>query len=201
MRVEYEIFSVGSLFIGIAEAEGVIYCNTIPLKSEKEAERDLIKNCRSAWPDLVLEKGSVNCGEVPIKIYKIFSGENEDTSNIILANHKNIRFQEALNTISLIPWGMFTTYGEIAKVITTSPRAVGLYASKNPFPLIVPCHRVVRGDMRVGGYGYGEELKAKLLIKEGIEVDLTRMRVNPNKLIRASDLRRMREVLSHAGST
>jgi len=201
MRVEYEIFSVGSLFIGIAEAEGVIYCNTIPLKSEKEAERDLIKNCRSAWPDLVLEKGSVNCGEVPIKIYKIFSGENEDTSNIILANHKNMKFQEALNTISLIPWGMFTTYGEIAKVITTSPRAVGLYASKNPFPLIVPCHRVVRGDMRVGGYGYGEELKAKLLIKEGIEVDLTRMRVNPNKLIRASDLRRMREVLSHAGST
>jgi len=86
-------------------------------------------------------------------------------------------------------------------VINTSPRAVGLYASKNPFPLIVPCHRVVRGDMRVGGYGYGEELKAQLLIREGIEVDLSRMRVTPNKLIRASDLRRMMEVSGHASST
>jgi methylated-DNA-[protein]-cysteine S-methyltransferase len=196
MGISYEIFSVGGLFIGIAEGEGIIYCNTIPLKSEKEAERDLIKNCRSAWPDLTLEKGSINCGEVVVKIYTIFSGKNENTSNTILANHRNIKFQEALNTISLIPWGMFTTYGEIARAIGTSPRAVGLYASKNPFPLIVPCHRVVRGDMRVGGYGYGEELKAQLLIREGIEVDLSRMRVNPNKLIRASDLKRVRGVRS-----
>jgi methylated-DNA-[protein]-cysteine S-methyltransferase len=201
MRVKYEIFSIGGSFIGIAEAEGTIYCNTIPLRGEKEAENDLIKNCRSAWPNLTLEKGSVDCGELPVKIYKIFSGENEDTSNIMLANHENIKFQEALEAISLIPRGTFTTYGELARLIATSPRAVGLYASKNPFPLIVPCHRVVRGDMRVGGYGYGEELKALLLIREGIEVDLSRMRVNPNKLIRASDLRRMREVSGHASST
>jgi methylated-DNA-[protein]-cysteine S-methyltransferase len=201
MGISYEIFSIGSSFIGIAGANGVIYCNTIPLKSKEEAERDLIKNCRTAWPDLTLERGSVNCERVAIKIYRIFSGKNEDTSDIILANHNNRKFQEVLSTISLIPWGMFTTYGEIARVTATSPRTVGLYASRNPFPLIVPCHRVVRGDMRVGGYSYGDYLKAQLLIKEGVEVDLSRMRVNPNKLIRASDLKRMREVRSHVNST
>ncbi|MEN3050154.1 MAG: MGMT family protein, partial [Candidatus Methanosuratincola petrocarbonis] len=42
--------------------------------------------------------------------------------------------------------------------------------SKNPFPLVVPCHRVIRSDMSLGGFGYGGLEKRRLLEGEGIEI-------------------------------
>ena len=41
----------------------------------------------------------------------------------------------------------------------------------NPFPVIVPCHRVVKSDGTVGGYAYGTERKKYMLSKEGLEIN------------------------------
>ena len=41
---------------------------------------------------------------------------------------------------------------------------------KNPFPVIVPCHRVVKSNGKIGGYAYGERVKSKMLEKEGIKI-------------------------------
>ena len=49
-------------------------------------------------------------------------------------------------------------------------RAVGKIMNKNPYPVIIPCHRVVKSDGKVGGYAYGEEIKSDMLSKEGIEI-------------------------------
>ena len=69
-----------------------------------------------------------------------------------------------------IPYGAVSTYGNLAKTIghPNSSRTVGNALSKNPFPLIVPCHRIVRGDGKIGGFsaGGGKELKEKLLRME-----------------------------------
>lgn len=40
----------------------------------------------------------------------------------------------------------------------------------NPFPALVPCHRVIRSDGSVGGYAYGTEIKGRMLSKEGVRV-------------------------------
>jgi methylated-DNA-[protein]-cysteine S-methyltransferase len=81
-------------------------------------------------------------------------------------------FQVAvLNKVKQIPKGEVTTYGEIARAITGSARAaraVGQAVAKNPYPIIIPCHRVVRTDGDVGGYSLGMETKIKLLREEGV---------------------------------
>jgi len=82
-------------------------------------------------------------------------------------------FQEdVLNRVKQIPRGKITTYGEIAKELTGSvraARAVGQAVARNPYPIRIPCHRVVRSTGDVGGYRWGVDTKIRLLREEGIE--------------------------------
>ena len=66
------------------------------------------------------------------------------------------------------PYGTTITYGELGrKAGVEDPRDVGVLMSRNPLPLVVPCHRVVAAD-GLGGYGGGLELKQRLLELEGV---------------------------------
>lgn len=82
-------------------------------------------------------------------------------------------FQEkVLNQLILIPYGETKTYGEIAKKLKTSPRAVGNACRRNPIPIVIPCHRVV-ASKGLGGYsgateGETQDIKRNLLKLEGI---------------------------------
>ncbi len=70
--------------------------------------------------------------------------------------------------ISLIPLGSTRSYGEVAAMIG-EPRAVRAVANacgSNPVPLIIPCHRVIRTDGSLGGYGLGLPRKKALLANE-----------------------------------
>ena len=71
-----------------------------------------------------------------------------------------------------VPEGKITTYGELAKAVgfINGQRVVGKIMNKNPYPVIIPCHRVVKADGKVGGYAYGEEIKTNMLKKEGIKI-------------------------------
>lgn len=71
-----------------------------------------------------------------------------------------------------VPEGKITTYSELAKAVgfTNGQRAVGKIMNKNPYPVIIPCHRVVKADGKVGGYAYGEEIKKTMLEKEGVKI-------------------------------
>jgi methylated-DNA-[protein]-cysteine S-methyltransferase len=75
-----------------------------------------------------------------------------------------------------IPKGKVTTYGLIAKKLRTRAyRAVGNACRKNPYAPRVPCHRVVRSDGTIGGFGgktkgKNIERKIQLLRKENVEV-------------------------------
>jgi len=69
--------------------------------------------------------------------------------------------------------GKVTTYGAIALELTGSvraARAVGQAVAKNPYPITIPCHRVVRTDGDVGGYFFGVETKIKTLREEGLVI-------------------------------
>ena len=71
--------------------------------------------------------------------------------------------------LQLIPLGETRTYSEVAEMIG-APRAVRAVANacgSNPVPLIIPCHRVVRKDGTLGGYGLGVHRKRALLAEEG----------------------------------
>ena len=76
--------------------------------------------------------------------------------------------------ITKIPKGKTKTYKEIAFNIghPNSARAVANACGKNPYPLIIPCHRVIRSDGSLGGYSGKGGVKTKrfLLKKEGIKL-------------------------------
>ena len=73
--------------------------------------------------------------------------------------------------LALIPKGMISTYADIAKSLDSNAyRAVGNAMAKNPHPVAVPCHRIIKSDGFVGGYALGVKQKISLLEKEGITI-------------------------------
>ena len=70
--------------------------------------------------------------------------------------------------VSSIRWGETRSYGWVAGRLGSrrSQRAVGQALRKNPFPLIIPCHRVIRRDGAIGGFSCGRRLKKRLLTLE-----------------------------------
>ena len=64
-----------------------------------------------------------------------------------------------------IPFGQVRTYGEVAATIGNkkASRAVGMANSKNPIPLIIPCHRVIGANGSLTGFAHGLSIKQKLL--------------------------------------
>ena len=72
--------------------------------------------------------------------------------------------------LTLIPYGETASYSEIARRIghPNACRAVGNANNRNPIPIFIPCHRVIRSDGDIGGYASGQDLKMRLLRIEGI---------------------------------
>ena len=100
-------------------------------------------------------------------------------------NKIRINRDEVYSLISKIPKGSVSTYGDIARVLghPKSARAVGAILGRNPNPIVVPCHRVVEHNGRIGGYSLGFQMKRDILCKEGLKLqndvikDLERHRV------------------------
>ena len=57
------------------------------------------------------------------------------------------------NRIAEIPAGQTLSYGEVAAAIHSGPRAVGNACGANPYPIVVPCHRVIAAHQALGGFG------------------------------------------------
>jgi len=74
-----------------------------------------------------------------------------------------------------VPRGWVTTYGKLAAHLGVpgGARAVGNALARNPFPIVVPCHRAVRSDGHLGGFRGGLDMKRALLEMEGIEIAQT----------------------------
>jgi methylated-DNA-[protein]-cysteine S-methyltransferase len=69
-----------------------------------------------------------------------------------------------------VPSGKVISYGNLSKAMTrsSSPRALGTALGKNPFPLLIPCHRVILGNSHMGQFSAGPHIKRHLLEIEGI---------------------------------
>jgi len=76
-----------------------------------------------------------------------------------------------LKAVSSIPRGEVRSYKWVAVKIGSPKacRAVGNALSKNPYPVIIPCHRVIRSDGLAGGYVNGAGRKRELLAREGVD--------------------------------
>jgi methylated-DNA-[protein]-cysteine S-methyltransferase len=70
--------------------------------------------------------------------------------------------------VSRIPIGEVRTYKWVAEKAgkPQASRAVGQVLKRNPYPLIIPCHRVIKSDNKIGGYAFGVNKKKLLLDME-----------------------------------
>ena len=85
-----------------------------------------------------------------------------------------------------VPKGKITTYGDLAKAVglKNGQRIIGKIMNKNPYPVLVPCHRVVMSTGKIGGYAYGENVKMKMLSDEGVEIINGKIKSFDKKLFR-----------------
>ncbi len=84
-----------------------------------------------------------------------------------------------LHAVAAIPFGDVRSYKDIAHAIG-SPRAyrfVGTTMAKNRFPILVPCHRVIKSDNTTGAFGGGAELKKKMIKLEQDSIELKFIRI------------------------
>ncbi len=73
------------------------------------------------------------------------------------------------NLMVEIPYGSSRSYGELSRILKSSPRAVGGACARNPIAIMIPCHRVLAAGGAIGGYsgGVGTNAKRILLNLEG----------------------------------
>jgi O-6-methylguanine DNA methyltransferase len=97
-----------------------------------------------------------------------------------------------------IPFGQVRSYRELAREVgrADAMRAVGQALGANPLPIVIPCHRVVRSDGALGGFGGGLPLKKRLLELEGhyADVALARRRAAEPRETLESVKRRLRKM-------
>jgi len=81
---------------------------------------------------------------------------------------------KALMLLKKVEKGKVTTYGELAKLTRSSPRAIGHVMKNNKNPKLYPCYKVIMSNGRIGGYSGSKkrniEKKIKLLRRDGIEI-------------------------------
>lgn len=100
---------------------------------------------------------------------RYFLGENPEISFPIAV--EGTPFQRHVWTIlRTIPYGRSISYGQLAALLSPSmsPQAVGQAVSRNPIPILIPCHRVLGANNRLTGYAGGIPAKTFLLELEGI---------------------------------
>jgi methylated-DNA-[protein]-cysteine S-methyltransferase len=129
--------------------------------------RRILRRLPDGIPFQVAEELNQFLAKVLGALEEIFNGKDRESYGFRIAmDHLSSYSRKVLNCTRLVPVGYVTSYGAIAKVVGGSARSVGRVEASNPFPLLIPCHRVVRSDLSIGGYGHGEEVKMAILQRE-----------------------------------
>jgi methylated-DNA-[protein]-cysteine S-methyltransferase len=162
----YTIFKTKWGYFGLAGTELGLLRACLPGPELGKIKSQLLENLCAARYDKALFK------VLREQITAYFDGAyvNFDKDIPIITDGLSFFAMQVLNTCRDIRFGETISYGGLAKEIgrAGAARAVGGALAKNPLPLIVPCHRVVRSDGKIGGFSApgGKKLKIKLLNHE-----------------------------------
>ena len=161
--VRYVIFSTEWGYFGLAGAKQGLLRSHLPCPKPETVENGLLTCFDKAHYD---EFYFHNLQE---QIIAYFQGADVDFTKRIPLIPGNLSpfCQTVLNACRDIPLGRVVTYAELAKKIRKpkAARAIGNALARNPLPLIIPCHRVIRSDGKTGGFTApgGTKLKQKML--------------------------------------
>jgi methylated-DNA-[protein]-cysteine S-methyltransferase len=177
--LKYNVFKTNWGYFGLAGTEYVLFGTCLPMSRPEGVKSQLLRN-------LSLLKREAGSTDITYKIEfdrKLFTPVQDvitayfegaiidfDTTLPVMLDGFSNFIQQVFSACRNIKFGQVITYSDLAKRIgrPTASRAVGNALSKNPLPLIIPCHRVIRSNGRLGGFSApgGIELKTRLLQHE-----------------------------------
>jgi methylated-DNA-[protein]-cysteine S-methyltransferase len=184
------IKNLEGVWFGVACQEEKVLATAFAFNQSRVLQ-NLLKNIPFNVPFRYLEEVSSFADQLINTLRDIYQGKDVSPKFFLSMEQVSSYAQKVLETVALIPVGYVTSYGSVAKVAGGSPRAVGRIMASNPFPLIVPCHRVVASGLSLGGYGGGLEVKLEILsrerrgysVKKEISVDGEKLQVFPVELL------------------
>ena len=171
-EAHFHLFDTAIGPCGLAwNAAGLIQVQ-LPEASEAATEMRLGRVTGAAWSDRLPE----NVSECENRVRAYFEGEAVTFTDIDLdmtrVNAFNAKVYTALRDVG---WGETTSYGALARQIGDphAARAIGAAMGKNPWPLVVPCHRVLAASGKIGGFSAygGRATKRKMLQLEQSDAD------------------------------
>ncbi len=134
--------------------------------NQQTALSNILGNVPFNLPFQVFHEPTAPAKNMLTALKNIYEGKSVESDLPLATSHLPPYTKKVLKTTSTIPLGYVTSYGAISKAVGGGPRAVGNIMASNPFAPIVPCHRVVKADFRLGGYGFGLKVKMQLLGRE-----------------------------------
>ncbi|MGI8649194.1 MAG: methylated-DNA--[protein]-cysteine S-methyltransferase [Rubrobacter sp.] len=156
---------LGEVYVGVGEGGVRLLAPRI------EEDSEFVRRYGEEVGRLVVPDDEGRLDGLRRKVEAAFAGERVEVPVDLTGRTE---FQRRVMEVVLgIPRGQVRPYNWVAAE-TGNPRAsraVGTVMAKNPIPLIVPCHRVIRNDGATGNYGYDPEEKVRLLKGEGVPVD------------------------------
>lgn len=143
-------------------------------KSRKDVLNEIIKSVPQNWQ---IRNNDSEVQTALATINKLFLGEKNNNQLKIDLNHAT-KFQRTVySLLREIPRGKVSTYSIIAKAVghEGAYRAVGNVMASNPFPLLIPCHRIINSNLRIGKYSIPgldemESCKLKLEVLQNEDV-------------------------------
>ncbi len=168
----YQIIKAGKDEIGLVwdDAGGKLQVEYIYLPGGKEKMTNRIVR---DFPAIHKTQRAISNG-IDQLIADLYNGKKKNFDLSLLNLSRLTEFSaKVLKQAYKIPRGKVATYSGLAAKVGNprAARAVGTALANNPFPIVIPCHRVVRADGRLGQFGGGSEMKKQLLEKEGIIFD------------------------------
>jgi len=168
VTIAFALFDTAVGVCGIAWNEGGIVGVHLPGRDAAATRARLEQKFRGARE----AEPSAEVASTVQRIVKLLRGERIDLGSVALDMTGIAKFERDVYVAAReIPPGDTRTYGEIAKRIgrPEAAREVGVALARNPFAIVVPCHRVVAANGKTGGFsaGGGVATKLKLLAIEG----------------------------------
>lgn len=143
---------IGDLSYGVAIEDEKILATSFA-RSDREAVRELLGSLPYN-KQFSVEAASTPLAERVFDTMKaMFRGESVSWNFELEQARLSSYARKVLNCLAKVPLGYVTTYGALASIAGGGPRAVGQIMRSNPFAPIIPCHRVIKSDFSIGGYG------------------------------------------------
>jgi len=166
--ISYALFETVIGWAGIAWSEAGLAAVHLPERDAEVARRSFLRRFSDARP----AEHTPEVEQAIAGIRALLAGEAADLGSVRLDLSRTPEFHARVYEIArAIPPGETLTYGEIAERLGDKLRArdVGQALGKNPWPIVVPCHRVTAAGGKLGGFSArgGAQTKLKLLAIEG----------------------------------